>query len=121
MLWEYSKRAGYARASVAELQQWGKKILLAKILHIIGLGLDFSETDIWWILNKRKRLIADRIVEDFSNKPNKIYFYMTENDLKKRLLLEYFGVEVIEYTVNDSNYEEVYNKAIKTVIDRSKE
>lgn len=90
-------------------------------LHIIGLGLDFSETDIWWILNKRKRLIADRIVEDFSNKPNKIYFYMTENDLKKRLLLEYFGVEVIEYMVNDSNYEEVYNKAIKSVIERSKE
>lgn len=87
-------------------------------LHIIGLGLDFSETDIWWILNKRKRLIADRKVEEL---PNKIHFYMTEGDSKKKLLLEYFGVEVIEYTVKDNNYEEVYNKAIKTVIDRSKE
>lgn len=87
-------------------------------LHIIGLGLDFSETDIWWILNKRKRLIADRKVEEL---PNKIHFYMTEGDSKKKLLLEYFGVEVIEYKVKDSNYEKVYNKAIKTVIDRSKE
>lgn len=88
-------------------------------LHIIGLGLDFSETDIWWILNKRKRLIADRIVEDFSNKPNKIYFYMTENDLKKRLLLEYFGVEVIDLIIGGS-YEEMYDKAIKAVVENSK-
>lgn len=87
-------------------------------LHIIGLGLDFSETDIWWILNKRKRLIADRKVEEL---PNKIYFYMTDRDSKKKLLLEYFGVEVIEFTVTDNNYEEIYSNAIRSVIERSKE
>lgn len=87
-------------------------------LHIIGLGLDFSETDIWWILNKRKRLIADRKEEEL---PNKIYFYMTDRDSKKKLLLEYFGVEVIESTVTDNNYEDIYSNAIRTVIERSKE
>lgn len=87
-------------------------------LHIIALGLDFSENDIWWILNKRQRLIVDRKVNEL---PNKIYFYMTEDDLKKRTLLEYFGVEVIEYTVTDNNYEDIYSNAIRSVIDRSKE
>lgn len=83
-------------------------------LHIIGLGLDFSETDIWWILNKRKRLIADRKVEEL---PNKIHFYMTEDDLKKRILLECFGVEVIDlYSIKDRNYEQKYYDAIKSVI-----
>lgn len=82
-------------------------------LHIIGLGLDFSETDIWWILNKRQRLIADGKVKEL---PNKIYFYMTDEDLKKRILLQYFGVEVIDYTIIGSTYEKKYYDAIKSVI-----
>ena len=82
-------------------------------LHIIGLGLDFSETDIWWILNKRQRLIADGKVKEL---PNKIYFYMTDEDLKKRILLQYFGVEVIDYTIIGSTYEQKYYDAIKWVI-----
>ena len=83
-------------------------------LHIIGLGLDFCENDIWWILNKRQRLIVDRKVNEL---PNKIYFYMTEDDLKKRILLECFGVEVIDlYSIKDRNYEQKYYDAIKSVI-----
>lgn len=82
-------------------------------LHIIGLGLDFSETDIWWILNKRQRLIADGKVKEL---PNKIYFYMTDEDLQKRILLQYFGVEVIDYTIIGSTYEKKYYDAIKSVI-----
>ena len=82
-------------------------------LHIIGLGLDFCENDIWWILNKRQRLIADGKVEGV---PNKIYFYMADSDLKKKLLLEYFGVEVIDlYRMKDSNYEQKYYEAIKMI------
>jgi hypothetical protein len=83
-------------------------------LHILALGLDFCENDIWWILNKRQRLIADGKVEEL---PNKIYFYMTEDDLKKRILLECFGVEVIDlYSIKDRNYEKKYYDAIKSVI-----
>lgn len=112
-LWKNEKEEELRRSLISWID-----LFFFSDLHIIGLGLDFSETDIWWILNKRKRLIADGKVEEL---PNKIHFYMTEGDSKKKLLLEYFGVEVIEYKVKDSNYEKVYNKAIKTVIDRSKE
>ena len=41
---------------------------------------------------------------------------MTENDSKKKLLLEYFGVEVIDYTIIGSTYEQKYYDAIKSVI-----
>lgn len=82
-------------------------------LHVLALGLDFCENDIWWILNKRQRLIADGKVEEL---PNKIYFYMTEDDLKKRILLECFGVEVIDlYSIKDRNYEQKYYKAIEMI------
>ena len=81
-------------------------------LHILALGLDFCENDIWWILNKRQRLIADGKVEEL---PNKIYFYMTDGDSKKKLLLEYFGVTVIDYFVKNGNFEEVYQKVINSI------
>ena len=38
-------------------------------VHILGLSLDYSETDLWWILNKRARLASEKLVS------NKIYFY----------------------------------------------
>lgn len=45
---------------------------------------------------------------------------MTEGDSKKKLLLEYFGVEVIQFTVTDNNYKDIYSNAIRSVIERSK-
>ena len=68
-------------------------------IHIIGFGLDYSELDIWWILNKRMRFIKDEEI----NINNKIYFYGYV-DKDKELLLKNFGVEVFNYKKpNDSN------------------
>ena len=39
-------------------------------VHIIGFGLDYSEIDIWWILNKRQRYIKSSKTNLF----NKIYY-----------------------------------------------
>ena len=30
-------------------------------IHIIGFSLDFSEIDIWWLLNKRARMLHDKL------------------------------------------------------------
>lgn len=59
-------------------------------IHIIGFGMDESEMDIWWILDKRKRFM----LEHRDKKLNHIYFYGQPNDDKLRLL-EQFGVEVV--------------------------
>lgn len=62
-------------------------------VHIIGLGLCETEIDLWWILNKRKRMMM--------SKPdkirNKIYYYGVVEDKYKRLL-ESFDVIVHDYT-----------------------
>ena len=51
-------------------------------IHIVGFGMDFSETDLWWVLNKRARLSKEFKV------PNKIYYYVGEMVPSKKLLLE---------------------------------
>ena len=43
-------------------------------VYIIGFGLDFSEIDIWWILNKRARLMID-----ISNIKNQITYLYNKN------------------------------------------
>ena len=64
-------------------------------LHIIGITIDFSEIDIWWLLSRRARLLKNRLVT------NKIYYYTTfplskiHQHLPKLRLLERMGVEVI--------------------------
>ena len=55
-------------------------------------------------------------IREFYRELNKIYFYMTEDDLKKRILLECFGVEVIDlYSIKDRNYEKKYYKALEMI------
>lgn len=47
-------------------------LLFTKDIHIIGLSLDTSEIDLWWLLNYRARLF----LQDKINIPqNKIYYY----------------------------------------------
>lgn len=64
-------------------------------LHIIGLTIDFSEIDIWWLLSRRARLLKNWMVT------NKIYYYPTfplseiHHHLPKLRLLERMGVVVI--------------------------
>ena len=64
-------------------------------LHIIGITLDFSEIDIWWLLSRRARLRKNGMVT------NEIYYYPTfplseiHYHLPKLRLLERMGVNVI--------------------------
>ena len=61
-------------------------------IHILGFTLDYSETDLWWIINKRARLLKDERVYQRIN--NKIEFYCIEIDDQKKGLLESMGVNV---------------------------
>lgn len=71
-------------------------------LHIIGFGLDFSEIDVWWILNRRARIIADTGKKHIKNK---IFYYPTDpvssTDgllLEKYRILRQYGVNVVPHT-----------------------
>ena len=62
-------------------------------IHIIGFGLDYSELDIWWLLNKRMRFIHDgeTVIQ------NKITIYGCDDclDKQKAKLLDSFGVQAV--------------------------
>lgn len=78
-------------------------------VHIIGFSLDYSETDIWWLLNKRARFAADGLVN------NKIYFYAESMDDEKRGLLKSFNVEVIIISVLNKDYKAMYKSVIGSI------
>ena len=78
-------------------------------IHIIGLSLDYSETDIWWLLNKRARFAADNLVD------NKIYFYTNQIEREKSELLKSFNVEVVNIKVINDDYKSMYMSAISKI------
>ncbi len=77
-------------------------------IHIVGFSLDYSEMDIWWILNKRARFLTKNLIK------NKVYFYTNSIDEEKMGLLRSFDVEVV--TSANSNFESMYWKAIKSML-----
>lgn len=70
-------------------------------VHIIGQGLDYAEMDLWWILNKRRRIKQ----KDAKLIKNRIVYYPDYSIAKdKRQLLNGFDVEICdlnEYPENE--------------------
>lgn len=78
-------------------------------VHILGISLDYSEIDLWWILNKRARMM------DTHNINNKIYFYIDQIEPEKEELLKSFNVEVIIEPVRKNDYIGMYKDIIKKI------
>lgn len=80
-------------------------------LFFVGFGLDYSEIDIWWVLNKRARIWGEMNLA--KTEKNKIYYYVNNIDLKKKLILQDFDVEVIE--INDPDWTQYYESVMKDI------
>ena len=78
-------------------------------VHSVGLSLDYSETDLWWVLNKRARLAQSTPVR------NKIYFHSTSESASKLELLRSFGVNIISHAVNPGGYLPAYKNALAKI------
>ncbi|OSZ46148.1 hypothetical protein BVZ31_05970 [Alcaligenes faecalis] len=76
-------------------------------IYFIGFSLDYSEIDIWWVLNKRARI--SREVD--GGLGNRVYFYDFDICPEKRRLLQSFDVEVREMK-SELGYLDGYKKAI---------
>lgn len=57
-------------------------------LYISGFGMDFSEIDIWWLINRRARLISRHIRNGDFHLNNICYIYSNCYDSKKTDILE---------------------------------
>lgn len=66
-------------------------------IHIIGLGMQYEEIDLWWILNKRQRYIQKYCRENYIS--NQIFFYGNVGAKMKALLMR-LGVKVYSFRQN---------------------
>lgn len=78
-------------------------------IHIIGLSLDYSETDLWWILNKRARLALSLPIK------NQIHFHSTREDTQKLELLKSFGVITHFHQIKNDDYVSAYKRALRSI------
>jgi len=79
------------KQGIDEIISWVDLFFISDI-HIIGLGLGYEETDLWWVLNKRRR-IKQAIPENIRNR---IFYYPVDTvneDIEQ--LLNSFDVEVV--------------------------
>ena len=90
-------------------------------IYILGLSLDFSEQDIWWLLDYRIR--KKHYEKNDLDICNKVYFFdtdtpdrLSEKEYKARNeLLRAFGVEIV-YLSGDS-YDVKYRNAVRIIED----
>lgn len=78
-------------------------------VHILGFSLDYSETDIWWLLNKRARFSSEEKIN------NKVYFYTRDICNEKKELLKAFNVEVVIIDKISDSFEDMYLAAINKI------
>lgn len=77
-------------------RSWVDYILFGNV-SIIGQGLDFSEMELWWLINCKKR-----------NGVGVIKFYEPQLSVEKRLLCDAYGVETIESGLRDNDFKTYY-------------
>ncbi len=80
---------------------WVDYFLLGDI-YILGQGLDFSEMDLWWLINCKKRL----------GLKGQVYFIEPNMEQKKRqakkMLLETYGVKIVTADVQKDGYKDYF-------------
>lgn len=96
------------------IKSWLDAFLMGDV-YVLGFGYDFSEMDIWWLLNRKKREKAQH---------GKVIFYEPSYDQAAKLaLLEVYGAEVkdLGYRSEKPNYPAFYEEAIDDILRSTKE
>ena len=105
-----------------ECKTWMDTFFFSDV-HIIGLGLDFQEIDLWWLLNKRYRYI--KTAHTFPSKyrdlsiNNHIYYYGKVSQ-EVKAVLEAYGVHT-EYANDSQDSVNDWTKFYENLIAKIKE
>jgi len=80
-------------------------------IHIVGLGLGFEETDLWWLITNRARLKYEKKLDALKN--NKIIYYcpLLYKNYHKKQIMDANGIKTIYINkINTEFYFEVINR-----------
>jgi hypothetical protein len=78
-------------------------------VHILGLSLEYSEIDLWWLLNRRHLLSRDNLIT------NEVTYHATSINTSKMAILNHFGVSVKQYHVPNRDYGAAYEQALDCI------
>ncbi len=90
------------------MDSWLDAFIMGDV-YILGFGFDFSEMDLWWLLNRKKREKADH---------GKVYYYEPAYGYElKQSLLETYGAEVrnLGYRAGKPDYRRFYQDALNDI------
>lgn len=107
---ELDRRRTYSAAKPSKILSWTDAFILGDV-YILGFGFGFAESDMWWLLNRKKHAGTGSTVFYELNPPD------TSNNAKLDLL-RLMNVEVVSMTVENSNWTELYERAINDIEER---
>lgn len=90
-------------------------VFLKDNIHIVGLGLDYTEIDLWWALTYKARLKARGWAVGKTTFHDWHFDRPDEQSLAKRSLLKALAVEVVPRDCS-GGYEPAYDTFIKTYL-----
>lgn len=90
------------------IETWLDAFIMGNV-YILGFGFDFSELDLWWLLNRKKRENADC--------GRTVFYEPSYGKEVKHALLRVYGVEVkdLGFKSENPNYQEFYMRAIEDI------
>ena len=104
-----NKQLEHQRAGEAPLiESWLDAFIIGDV-YVLGFGFDYSEMDLWWLLNRKKREKAQH---------GKLYFYEPSqgNEVKFSLLEAYDArIERLGFNTKPVNYQQFYRYAIEDI------
>ena len=97
---------------------WVDYFLLGDV-YIVGLGMDYSESDLWWLVNCKKIFGRGSIrlyyaTDEKLKRPVERISYMRKC-LAKQLLCEAYAVEYIPESLESSDYADYYRRTAETI------
>lgn len=95
-----------------DIKSWFDGFIMGN-LYILGFGMSYSETDIWWLLNRKRREEATHGKTVYFNIHDKSKDNSENETLCK--MLEIIGVEVESIDVNDNDWVNAYQIAINKI------
>lgn len=125
---EADRHAGAGKENQGEKQNtsydsWVDYFLLGDV-YVLGFGFDFAESDLWWLLKRKKSEKTEK---------GKVYYYdlWTDGFNEKVELLKLMGVEPVNYDIyleegytniakkrNNERFDELYTRAIAEIKER---
>ncbi len=99
---EHDRR--YSAVKPFKILSWTDAFILGDV-YILGFGFGFAESDMWWLLNRKKRAGTGSTVFYELNPPD------ASNNAKLDLL-RLMNAEVVPMTVENNNWTELYERAI---------